>query len=138
MICPSFTASLSNLKCLSRYSQLTNGLNLRRELPVKYIVFEIKCQKEQVETSYDGRIIEETVQPVRPGVFVGSGRIYRGFGFEAIIVLISMPLINRNINHVVDAGDAQERVKIEEPASEMEESVVSAESKELAEGKWNE
>lgn len=48
-----------------------------------------------------------------------------------------MPLLNRNINHGLDAGQPQERVKIEEPSSEMEESMVEGESRELVEGKWN-
>lgn len=48
-----------------------------------------------------------------------------------------MPLLNRNINHGLDAGQLQGRVKLEEPSSEMEESVVEGESRELAEGKWN-
>ena len=49
-----------------------------------------------------------------------------------------MPLINRNINHLLEQSHALERVKIEEPFPEAEESLLSEENKEVVEGKWNE
>ena len=48
-----------------------------------------------------------------------------------------MPLINRSMNHGSEAAQALERVKIEEPLSELPESNSSEENKEVVEGKWN-
>lgn len=42
-----------------------------------------------------------------------------------------MPLVIRSINHGPEGGQPQERVKLEEPYSEVEESWLSGESKEL-------
>ena len=49
-----------------------------------------------------------------------------------------MPLIVRSFNHGVEAGQPQERVKMEAVSSEIEESMVEGDSKEVIEGKWNE
>ena len=49
-----------------------------------------------------------------------------------------MPLINRNINQFLEPSQALERVKIEEPQPDIEESLLSEENKEVVEGKWNE
>ena len=48
-----------------------------------------------------------------------------------------MPLINRSINHTGEGVVAVERVKVEEPLSDLPESNLSEGSKELIEGKWN-
>jgi hypothetical protein len=48
-----------------------------------------------------------------------------------------MPLINRSINHAGEGCAPVERVKIEEPLSDLPESSLSEAGKEVIEGKWN-
>jgi len=48
-----------------------------------------------------------------------------------------MPLLNRSINHASEGAVAMERVKVEEPLSEFQESNLSSDNKEVIEGKWN-
>jgi hypothetical protein len=48
-----------------------------------------------------------------------------------------MPLLNRNINQATERSRPAERVKLEEPLSDFEESLLEEGSKEVVEGKWN-